>query len=109
MQSFLQKKTVIIEVVVLIAFLFGMFYLYTMFSEGTTTTTGSQVSEQLLGQNFIVFIKAVNQDNISFREADFLNSDLVQRLRDFSQTILPTETRGRADPFAPYAPPRPIR
>lgn len=106
---FVQKKTVIIEIVVLILFLFGIYYLYTIMSEGEVTTTSSQISEQLLGKNFVLFIKAVNQDKLSFREADFMNSDLVQRLRDFSETILPTETRGRVDPFVPYASTRSLR
>lgn len=95
------------EAAVLILFLFGMYYLYTMFSEGEVTTV--QANEQLLGQNLVLFIKAVNQDRISFREVDFLNSEVAQSLRDFSETILPTESRGRVDPFVPYAPTRPLR
>lgn len=110
MQSFfVQKKTVLIEAAILIAFLGGMFYLYTIMSEGEATTANSQANEQLLGKNFVLFIKAVNQDKLSFREADFMNSDLVQRLRDFTETILPSETRGRVDPFLPYASTRPLR
>lgn len=106
---FVQKKTVIIEASILILFLGGMFYLYTIMGEGEATTTDSKTSEQLLGKNFVLFIKAVNQDKLSFREADFMNSDLVQRLRDFSENILPTEMRGRVDPFVPYASTRPLR
>lgn len=110
MQSFfVQKKTVLIEAAILIAFLGGMFYLYTIMTEGEATVTTSQQNEQLLGKNFTLFIKAVNQDKLSFREADFMNSDLVQRLRDFTETILPSETRGRVDPFVPYASTRPLR
>jgi hypothetical protein len=110
MQSFfVQKKTLILEILILVLFLGGIYYLYTIMREGGSVTVQGEVSEQLLGQNFVLFLKIVNQDKISFREADFLNSDLVQRLRDFSETILPTDSRGRADPFVPYASTRPLR
>jgi hypothetical protein len=110
MQSFfVQKKTVIIEGVVLVLFLGGMFYLYTIFSEGSSTTTTTQVNEQLLGQNFVLFLKAVNEDKISFRDINFMDSALVQQLRDYSQTITINESRGRVDPYSPYASSRPLR
>jgi hypothetical protein len=110
MQSFfVQKKTLLMEVAVLIAFLGGMYYLYTIFSEGSATTTASQVNTQLLGQNFTLFLKAVNEDKISFRDINFMDSALVQQLRDFSQTITVNESRGRVDPFTPYASSRPVR
>lgn len=95
--------------VVLVAFLSGVFYLYTIMSEGEATTTQSEGSQGLLGQNFMLLSKAINQDKVSFREVDFMNADLVKRLRDFSETILPTDVRGRADPFVPYASTRPLR
>ena len=104
MQSFfVQKKTIIIEVFILVIFLFGIFYLYTIMKEGGTTTVQSSASDHLLGPNLTMFVNAVNQEKISFRDADFMDSDIVQRLRDFSEIILPTESRGRADPFVPYA------
>ncbi len=110
MQSFfLQKKTLIIEVAVLIAFLGGMYYLYMSFSEDSTTTTPVAINEQLLGQNFVLFLKVVNQDRISFRDISFMDSALVSQLRDFSEVIDPTESRGRLDPFVPYASSRPLR
>lgn len=110
MQSFfVQKKTVIIEVVVLIAFLFGGYYLYSSFSEGTTTVSQGSVNEQLLGQNFVLFLKIVNQDRISFQGITFMDSELVQQLRDFSETISINPTRGRSDPFMPYAATGPVR
>lgn len=110
MQSFFtQKKTIIVEAVILIAFLFGMYYLYTMFSEDSATVTQTKINEQLLGQNFTLFLKLLNQDRISFRDAAFLNSELVKQLKDFSEIIDINETRGRVDPFTPYASPRSIR
>lgn len=110
MQSFfVQKKTVIIEAAVLILFLFGAYYLYSSFSEGTSTVTETQMNEQLLGQNFVLFLKVVNQDRISFRDINFMDSELVKQLRDFSEIITINDTRGRADPFVPYASTRPLR
>lgn len=106
---FVQKKTVIIEGLVLVLFLAGMYYLYTTFSEDTATVSTANVNEQLLGQNFVLFLKAVNQDRLSFREVSFMDSDLVRQLRDYSETIGVNETRGRVDPFVPYASSRPIR
>ena len=55
---FVQKKTVIIEGLVLVLFLAGMYYLYTTFSEDTATVSTANVNEQLLGQNFVLFLKA---------------------------------------------------
>ncbi len=110
MQSFfIKKKTVIIEGAILILFLFGMYYLYTSFSEGSTTVSETKINEQLLGQNFVLFLKVVNQDRISFTDLNFINSALVRRMRDFSETISTNDTRGRLDPFVPYASTRPLR
>jgi hypothetical protein len=110
MQSFfVQKKTVLIEAVVLILFLGGMYYLYTIFSQGESTTTVSQVNEQLLGQNFTLFLKAVNEDKISFGGINFMDTALVQQLRDYSQVIDINDSRGRVDPFTPYASSRSVR
>ncbi|MFA6608435.1 MAG: hypothetical protein WCT07_00805 [Candidatus Paceibacterota bacterium] len=106
---FLQKKTLITEIVVLVLFLGGIYYLYTAFSEPTSTTTQNSINQQLLGTNFIVFLKAVNQDKLSFKESSLMNSQLVKQLQDFSVTIGPTDSRGRLDPFIPYASTRSIR
>lgn len=110
MQSFfVQKKTILIEAAVIIAFLFGAYYLYTSFSEGTTTTTSAKINEQLLGQNFVLFLKVVNTDRISFKDVNFMDSELVRQLRDFSEFISVNDSRGRVDPFVPYASTRPLR
>jgi len=101
--SFTQGKTIYMEIGILIVFLVGMYYLYTLFSEPVPTSTTAQVSEHLLGQNFVLFLKAVNQDKLSLRDTAFMNSELVQQLQDFSETISPTSFRGRLNPFLPYA------
>lgn len=110
MQSFFeQKKTLLVEIVILVAFLSGMYYLYTVFTQDQPTVSTASVNEQLLGQNFVLFLKAVNQDRISFRDMNFMDSDLVRQLRDYSETIGENPTRGRVDPFVPYASTRPLR
>jgi hypothetical protein len=86
-----------------------MYYAYTLFSEGSATVSGSSVNEQLLGQNFVLFLKAVNQDKISFGGINFLDSEIVRRLQDHSEFIGINDTRGRVDPFVPYASTRPLR
>ncbi len=106
---FTQKKTVVIEIVVLILFLVGMYYLYISFSEEQATVTTSQANQALLGQNFTLFLKAVNQDKLSFKDVSFLSSDFASQLQDFSQNFPPTVVRGRVDPFVPYASSRPLR
>jgi hypothetical protein len=110
MQSFfVQKKTLIMETLALVVFLGGAYYLYTMFSVDTPTTTDATVNEELLGQNFVMFLKAVNEDHLSFKDISFMNSELVSQLRDYSQTITINPSRGRVDPFTPYASSRPLR
>lgn len=110
MQSFfVQKKTIIIEAAILIAFLAGIYYVYTSFSEESATVSQTSINEQLLGQNFTLFLKVINQDKVSFNNTSFMKSSLVEQLRDFSEVIGENATRGRADPFAPYASSRPLR
>ena len=106
---FVQKKTLIIEMAVLVIFLGGMYYLYTIFSEQSSVTTQTQGSEQLLGQNITLFLKAVRQDKLSFDTSSFMSQPLIEQLQDFSETIVPASSRGRDDPFAPYAFTGPLR
>ena len=105
---FTQKKTIIIEIVILVVFLVGIYYVYKIFSneDATTTTT---VNQQLLGQNLILFVKATEKENLSLDNMSFMNSSLVKQLQDFSEIIPPTTVRGREDPFVPYAATRPTR
>lgn len=107
---FLQKKTLFVEIIILVMFLFGLYYVYTLFSEPTlTTTTNTSTNQDLLGENYVLFIKAVNQDSLSFKDVSFINSDFVKQLQDFSVKIDPSYIHGRLDPFTPYASTRPIR
>lgn len=106
---FTQKKTVIIETLVLVVFLIVAYYAYSMFTEQSPTTTNATASEQLFGENLTLFLKAERQDKLSFDTASFINSPLISQLQDFSELILPAASRGRDDPFAPYAPTRSIR
>jgi ABC-type maltose transport system permease subunit len=107
---FAQKKNILIEVAVLIVFLGILYYVYTAFSQDQTTTTTTTINQQLLGQNFVLLLKAVNQDKLSLQDIPvIMNSKLVPQLQDFSEVIPRTTVRGRLDPFVPYAFTRPIR
>lgn len=106
-----QKNSIAIEVGVLIIFLVGMYYLYTLFSQSdpVTTTSTSSINQRLIGENLGLFLKAVNQDRFSLKDTSFLDSSLVRQLQDFSEVISPNATRGRIDPFTPYASTRSLR
>lgn len=94
---------------IVLAVLGGAYYLYTLFQTEDAVTTAPAVNTQLLGPNLTVFIKTVNQDKLTFQNVSFLDSDLVKELKDHSQVITVTSSRGRVDPFIPYASSRSIR
>jgi hypothetical protein len=106
-----QKKTIIIEILILAAFLAGGYYAFNYFLSDDVTTTETISSDAGLGPNFTTYMGIVAKDKISFKEKDlsFLNSTLVRMLVDYSETISPNATRGRLDPFVPYASSRPLR
>lgn len=108
-QSFVGKNKIIIEVIVLVLFLGLIYYAYTTFSNQEVIISKSAVNEQLLGQNFSTFLKVVNQEGLSFKDISVLASDLVSNMEDFSETIGETTSRGRDNPFTPYATPRSTR
>lgn len=107
--NFTKKKTVITEVVVLILVFGCAYYLYTQFSAPGVTTSGTSAGEPLLGASSILFLKAINQDKISFRDISFMDSELVKALQDFTEIIPTSTSHGREDPFTPYASSRSIR
>jgi hypothetical protein len=108
-QTFTKKKTVFIEIAILVIFLGGSYYLYTLFSEPTSVSTKVETSQKLFGQNLTLFLKAVNQDKISLNNTGFMDGEIVKQLQDFSESIPSTDNRGRLNPFSPYAAIRSIR
>lgn len=98
---FANKKSMIIEIVVVCIVLAGMYYGYTLFSTESPTTTVS-ANTNLLGPNLTLLIKAVNEDHLVLQNTSFLDTELVRRLEDFSENIGSTTSRGRSDPFVPY-------
>ncbi len=108
-QIFAQKKSAIIEGVVLVIVLVGSYYLYTTFSTSDTTTTKPAINQSLLGKNFVLLLKLINQDKVSFKDTNLPNAQLLGQLQDFSEVITPTTVRGRDNPFAPYDSSRPLR
>lgn len=100
---FPHKKSMLVEGAVVLLLIGGIIYFYLQFSQKEAVTIPANVDGQLLGQNFVVLVRAINEDRISFTQKSFMQSPLVERLQDFSEEILPTESRGRAEPFSPYA------
>lgn len=110
MQSFfLQKKTLIIEMLILLGLLYGMYYLYGKFSVPEVATVEAAPNTDLLGPNLVNFLKATKKDNINFNNISFMDSKEVSRLVDHSENITIAPSRGRLDPFVPYASTRPLR
>ena len=107
-QLFAAKKSMILEGIVLVLVVIGGYYLYTTFSV-TDTTTKPAINQKLLGKNLVTFLKLINQDKVSFRDVNLPNAQLVSELQDFSEVIASTTSRGRDNPFVPYAPSRSIR
>ena len=106
--NFTDKKTILIEVLILAAVLGAGYYGYTSFMTEDATKTVT-INESLLGDNFVQFIAATKKDKISFKDRGFLTSVYVGQLQDFSEIISPNAVRGRLDPFLPYASSRSIR
>lgn len=104
-----KKKTVFVEIMILAVFLGGMYYVYTQFSSPAITTVQSATVQPFMGANSTLLLNAIHQDKIDFKSVSFMDSDLVQELQDFSETISTSTYRGRLDPFTPYASSRPIR
>ena len=107
--SFLsEKKSITIEILALCLFLGGIYYAYVTFSEQAPVTTTS-ANQQLLGEHFMLFLKATTENSLSLSNTDFLSSPDVLILKDYSEIITPNSSRGRLDPFIPYAASRPLR
>lgn len=96
-----EKKSIIIEVVVLCIFLGAMYYGYTIISEKPTTTI-TATNKQLFGPNLTLLMKAVNEEHLILNDVSFMNGELVRQLKDFSEVISPNPTHGRNDPFSTY-------
>lgn len=103
-----EKKTLIIEILIFIGVLVGGYYGYTSFFKEDSVTTVT-IDQSLLGSNFIQFMQATKDSKISFKDRTFLSGNYVKQLQDFSEIISPNATRGRLDPFLPYASTRPLR
>lgn len=110
-QSVTSKKSIIIELIVLVIFLVGMYFAYTSFVDTTPTVDVATpaLNQQLLGANFVIFLKAVSQNSLSLGDSSLMNTKLVKDLEDHSQVISENISRGRLDPFTSYASSRPLR
>ena len=110
-QSVTSKKSIIIELIVLVLFLVGIYFVYTSFVDTTPTVDVATpaLNQQLLGANLVVLLKAASQNSLSLGDASIMNSKLVKDLQDNTQNISENLSRGRLDPFTSYASSRPLR
>jgi hypothetical protein len=86
--------------------LVGAYFAYSMFKDEGSTTDVRTVD---LGPNITAFIAATAGKPLNFNMQKIFQAPLVAQLQDFSEVIPRTTSRGRENPFTPYASPRPIR
>ncbi len=79
------------------------YYGYTLFSSTDSSVSivdsGASMT-QFLGPNLTTFSQMVTKDKVTFNY-DFLNK--TSSFQDFTETINETSSRGRTNPFTPYA------
>ena len=105
-----EKRVIIIEIGVALVLLIGGYYVVGLIQgdNGSMTVTKT-ANEHLLSQDFVVFLQMMNKKSINLKNTAFLDGSFVRELQNFTETINPTPTRGRLNPFIPYALTRPIR
>lgn len=81
----------------------GFYVIYLSKTDTTAVTTDVSSSQALFSQEFVLFLQAVNKQNLSLKDTSFNDSYLVRNARNFTQEINPSLSRGRIDPFVPYA------
>jgi hypothetical protein len=102
-QSLQQHKGLLITLlgVILVAVL-GLYLVNIYTAADSVTTTEASVNQSLLGQEFTLLLSAVSKEGISFRDTSFANSYYLRNAEDYTQIIVPSASRGRDNPFAPY-------
>jgi hypothetical protein len=103
-----EKKTIIIEVLLLVAVVVGCYFGYTYFFKQQESDVSVEINPAILGKNFVTFLNASRSGAIDLKDQQFLRSTYVSKLKDYSEVILPAPKRGRMDPFVPYAATRPL-
>lgn len=106
-ETFLTQKNIIIAVVGLFAVLGGGYYAYSTLNEGVIVV--GDLDPTILNPELVAFINAKDKIKISTKDMNFLTSEFYPMLVDHTETINPSASRGRPDPFIPYAPTGPIR
>lgn len=111
-ETFLTQKNAIIALVVVCILVGGGYYGYTFFTEDPLASS-SELDTSSLDPNLVAFINAKNKINLKRKDITFLNpgfaADIYSTLIDHTETIPMTDSRGRPDPFIPYATTGPIR
>lgn len=96
------KSIIFIEILVLVLFLGGAYYLYTQFSSPSAEVSSVEsdtAGQSLLGPKTLSFMKTLNQERLSFKLPS--DSELIKQLEDFSENIPVSIPEGRSNPFMP--------
>lgn len=103
-----KNSTIAIEIIIIILFLAGVYYLYNQFGSSSVKITISD-NNSVLDANSSNIIKTVNSGKLNFDYTSIVNNKIVKDLKDFSEFISTSTIPGRDNPFiAPsYASPRP--
>lgn len=96
------KSIIFIEILVLVLFLGGAYYLYTQFSSPSAEVSSVEsdtAGQSLLGPKTLSFQKTSNQERLNFKLSS--ESELMKQLEDFSENIPTSAPEGRSNPFMP--------
>lgn len=113
-ENFLNQTNIIIALIVVAILGGGGYYGYTAFVlDDTAITTSGEIDTSFLDPNLVAFINVKSKINLKPKDISFLNpgpaAEIYKLLTDHTETISPTDSRGRPDPFIPYVTTGPIR
>jgi hypothetical protein len=108
-ENLLAHKNIIIGVIVAIVALGGGgYFVYTKLFPAADPA--APINQAILSGDIVAFMNAKDKIKISSStDAVFLKSGFYPLLVDHTEVVNPNPTRGRPDPFIPYAPTGPIR
>ena len=100
-----KKKISLIVGVIFIVF-FAFYIIKGVTEEVKTARTNASSKDSILSEvskDFILFLVLTQKDKISFEDASFKESYFYRNAVDYTQLIRQSASRGRPDPFIPYA------
>ncbi len=99
------KKEIIVEFFIGILFVVGVYYLFNIVKDSSSPVTTNTAGASS-GSSFNNLLQDLDKDKINLDEKTFQQSNLFGQMKDFSRTILPSNTPGRDNPFNIYVTPR---